>query len=190
MYFWQIGKPFPVSLTWKHCCTFELNLKCIFDKLEHLFPLFPYMKNLVSKAKEQKNNRKWIWNSKKKKRIRILVHILTFIAQGLPISQKKSIDLRNLKCFQHYVKEIKKWFLFQKIFWNNVRFISYSKCSNWRRISKLSSNFGCLFTFCYSAWAIWIKTKLQTCNLQIGQSISYKYVNQFWLNLPHPNSEK
>ena len=104
MYFWQIGKPFPVSLTWKHCCTFELNLKYIFDKLEHLFPLFPYMKNLVSKAKEQKNNRKWIWNSKKKKRIRILVHILTFIAQRLPISQKKSIDLRNLKCFQHYVK--------------------------------------------------------------------------------------
>ena len=31
--------------------------------------------------------------------------------------------------------------------WFNVRFISYSKCSNWRRISKLSSNFGCLFTF-------------------------------------------
>jgi hypothetical protein len=26
---------------------------------------------------------------------------------------------------------------------------SYSKCYNWHRISKLSLNFGCLFTFCY-----------------------------------------
>ena len=34
-----------------------------------------------------------------------------------------------------------------------VRFISYTKCSNWRWISKLLSNFGCLFTFCCSAWA-------------------------------------
>ena len=54
-----------------------------------------------------------------------------------------------------------------------VWFISYSKCSNWCRISKLLSNFGCLFTFCYS-----IKTELQTCNLQTGQSISYKYVSK------------
>ena len=29
-----------------------------------------------------------------------------------------------------------------------VRFISYSKCSNWYQISKLLSNFGCLFAFC------------------------------------------
>ena len=28
-----------------------------------------------------------------------------------------------------------------------VQFISYSKCSNWRRIPKLLSNFGCLFIF-------------------------------------------
>ena len=34
----------------------------------------------------------------------------------------------------------------------NVQFISYSKCSNWHRILKLSLNFGCLFTFGYSAW--------------------------------------
>ena len=34
-----------------------------------------------------------------------------------------------------------------------VRFISFLKCSNWRQISKLLSNFGCLFTFCYFAWA-------------------------------------
>ena len=67
---------------------------------------------------------------------------------------------------------------------------SYSKCFNWRQISKLSSTFGCLFTFCYSAWATLIKTKLQNCNWQTGQFISYKYVNQFWLNLPHPNGKK
>ena len=30
--------------------------------------------------------------------------------------------------------------------WFNVRFISYLKCSNWRQISKLLLNFGCLFT--------------------------------------------
>ena len=29
-----------------------------------------------------------------------------------------------------------------------VQFISYSKCSNWRQILKLLSNFGCLFTVC------------------------------------------
>ena len=32
---------------------------------------------------------------------------------------------------------------------SNVRFMSYLKCSDWRGISRLSSNFGCLFTFCY-----------------------------------------
>jgi hypothetical protein len=70
-----------------------------------------------------------------------------------------------------------------------VQFMSYLKCSKWRWISKLVSNFGCLFAFCYSAWANLLKTKLQTCSLQTGQSISYKYVYQFWLNLPHSNSE-
>ena len=44
-----------------------------------------------------------------------------------------------------------------------VWFISYSKCSNWCQISKLLSNFGCLFSFCYFALANQIKTKLQTC---------------------------
>ena len=33
------------------------------------------------------------------------------------------------------------------------------------------SNFGCLFTFCYSIWANKIKNKLQTCNLQICESV-------------------
>ena len=114
------------------CCTFELNLKCIFDKLELLF-LFPLHENIVallnwkyfwqigtpfswfllhenfvSKGKEQKKITGSEYEIRRKKRIRILVHILTFIAQCLPISQKKSIDLRNLKCFQSYVNEIKK----------------------------------------------------------------------------------
>ena len=36
-----------------------------------------------------------------------------------------------------------------------------------------------IFTFCYSAGANLLKTKLQTCNLQTGLFISYKYVDQF-----------
>ena len=68
------------------------------------------------------------------------------------------------------------WFLF------DVRFMSYLKCSNWRQILKLALNFGYLFTFYYPAWANSLKTKSQTCNLQTGQSISYKYVNNFdWI---------
>ena len=57
--------------------------------------------------------------------------------------------------------------------------ISYSKCSNWHQILKLSLNFGCLFTCCY----------LQTCNLHAIQSMSYKSINQFLFNLPYPNSK-
>ena len=76
-------------------------------------------------------------------------------------------DLLTKKCYQCPV---------HPIFW---------KCCNWRQISKLASNFGCLFTFCYSAWTNLIKTKLQTYNLQPGQSICYKLnlkkVNTFCL---------
>ena len=49
-----------------------------------------------------------------------------------------------------------------------VRFISYSKCSNWHRILKLSLNFGCLFTFCYLDGANSIKIDLHICNLWTG----------------------
>jgi hypothetical protein len=42
----------------------------------------------------------------------------------------------------------------------NVWFMSYSKCTIWRQILKLSSNFGCLFTFCYLDGANSIKTDL------------------------------
>ena len=45
-----------------------------------------------------------------------------------------------------------------------VWFISYSKCSNWRQISKLSSNFGCLFTLCYLDGTNSIETDLHICN--------------------------
>ena len=58
---------------------------------------------------------------------------------------------------------------------SNVRFISYSKCSNWHQISKLLSNFGCLFT-CYFDRANSIETNLQTCNLHTIQYISYKSI--------------
>ena len=44
------------------------------------------------------------------------------------------------------------------------------KYQNWHR------NFACLFTFYCSSYANLLQTKLQTCNLQTGQSISYKYV--------------
>ena len=44
-------------------------------------------------------------------------------------------------------------------------------------------------TFCYFDRANSIKTNLQTCNLQTIQSISYKSIHQFWLNLPYPNSK-
>ena len=77
-----------------------------------------------------------------------------------------------------YLTEANRDLLF-KCSSSNVRFMSYLKSFNWRRILKLVSNFGCLFTFCHSSGANLSKTKLQTCNLQTGQSISYKYVNLF-----------
>ena len=64
----------------------------------------------------------------------------------------------------------------KSIFNINVRFISYSMCSILRRISKLSSNFGYLFTFCYLHGANSIKTDLHICNLWTGQFVSYKSV--------------
>ena len=50
-----------------------------------------------------------------------------------------------------------------------VWFMSYLKCSNWRQILKLLSNFGCLFTFCYLDGAIFDKFA------QGEQYIVYKY---------------
>ena len=56
-----------------------------------------------------------------------------------------------------------------------VRFMSYSKCSNWRWMLKLLSNFGCLFPF-YLDGANSIKTDLYICNFSTGQFVSYKSV--------------
>ena len=53
-----------------------------------------------------------------------------------------------------------------------VRFISYLKCSNCRQILKLSSDFGCLFTFFYFHSANLIKTDLHICNLWNGQFVT------------------
>ena len=64
--------------------------------------------------------------------------------------------------------EIQKNIWFHKISFN-VKFISYLKCSNWRRILKFLLNFGCLFTFCYLDWGKSIKTDLHICNLWTSQ---------------------
>ena len=59
--------------------------------------------------------------------------------------------------------------------WLGVKLLEISrKCSNWSWISKLSSNFGCLFTFCYLDGANSIKTDLCICNLWTGQFVRYK----------------
>ena len=58
----------------------------------------------------------------------------------------------------------------------NVRFMSYSKFSNWHQISKLLSNFGCLFTCCYFDRTNSIKTNLQTtlrCQLNKSTRLSF-----------------
>ena len=77
----------------------------------------------------------------------------------------------------------------KNVLFSNVRFISYLMCFNCRRISKLMSNFECLFTFCYSDGANSIKTDLNTCNLWTGQFVSYKFVI-FFCNLDEANSIK
>ena len=43
--------------------------------------------------------------------------------------------------------------------------------------------------FCYSGRANSIKIDIQTCNLHTDQSVNYKFVNQFWLNLLHQNGK-
>ena len=58
----------------------------------------------------------------------------------------------------------------------NAWIISYSKFSNWGQISKLSSNLGCLFTFCYLDGANSIKTDLHIFNLWTSQFVSYKFI--------------
>ena len=57
------------------------------------------------------------------------------------------------------------------------------------------SYFGVEYQNCHQTLNVYLffgilLTRLQTCHLQTGQFISYKYVNQFRLNLPNPNSKK
>ena len=64
--------------------------------------------------------------------------------------------------------------------------MSYSKCSNWPRMSKLLSNFECIFTFCYLDEANSIKTYLHmnwpVCKLQV--------CNLVFINVSKQNSKK
>ena len=53
----------------------------------------------------------------------------------------------------------------------NVGFMSYSKCSNWRKISKWLSNIECLFTFCYLDEANSINTNLNICNWSVCKPV-------------------
>ena len=63
--------------------------------------------------------------------------------------------------------------------------------SKWQKIAMWNIfDIWCEKMFCYLDRANSIKTNLQNCNLQIIRSISYKFVNWFWLNLPNWNSKK
>ena len=64
----------------------------------------------------------------------------------------------------------------------------YSKCSNIEYRNCCWTLDVYLHVFFFDR-ANSIKTNLQTCNLQNIQSISYKSIKQFWLNLPYPNSK-
>ena len=62
------------------------------------------------------------------------------------------------------------------LLWQNLKWqkISICKCENFLPFKRANS----------------METNLRTCNLQTSQFISYKSVNQFWLNLPYPNGKK
>ena len=86
----------------------------------------------------------------------------------------------------------------------NLRSESVGKCSTCQSFTRTESpscwigtlgmwnifDIWCEKMFCYLDRANSIKTNLQNCNLQIIRSISYKFVNWFWLNLPNWNSKK
>ena len=59
-------------------------------------------------------------------------------------------NILKLNFIFHGIKEIRQEVIFyRKHSYTYVRFISYFKCSKWPQILKLSSSFGCLFTFFY-----------------------------------------
>ena len=67
---------------------------------------------------------------------------------------------------------------------------------NWEHYGKrytfvnVNSFLHLMWAFCHLDRANLIETNLRTCNWQPAQFISYKFVNQFWLNLPYPNGKK
>ena len=78
------------------------------------------------------------------------------------------------------VQKLKAWrrFFYNDKSWNSKRYLFANVKSFWHLMWK---------TFCHSGWANSIKTDLQTCNSRTGQYVSYKSVNQFWLNLHNQN---
>ena len=87
-------------------------------------------------------------------------------------------------------KRINQYRLSSNFMFCNVRIMSYSKCSNWRRISKLSSNFGCWLNFCYLDGANTIETYLQlmdwpvcNCKLQVCNLVFNKCHGDLWARL-------
>ena len=95
----------------------------------------------------------------------VLYCILYFIS--LLVSNDEQIIVPKILIQLHL--PIIKWPVNKTLFKSNVRFMSYLKCSNWRRILKLLSMFRCLFTFCYLYGANSIKTNMDWlfCNLQV-----------------------
>ena len=72
--------------------------------------------------------------------------IANFCTDFYPTPTDQGICMTKNLNFYNFMELSKE---FQQTFEVNVRFMSYSKCCNWRRILKLISNLGCLFTFCY-----------------------------------------
>ena len=104
-----------------------------------------------------------VWNSTFRRFLRMVSkkgRIIWQYEHFLPFTQARRNSLKfvwnsNFKAFNVII---------------NVRFMSYSKCSNWHLMSKLWSNFGYLFTFYCLDGAN--STDLHICSLWTGQFIS------------------
>ena len=81
--------------------------------------------------------------------------------------------IRQILDIELYIRLIKTLSKLQDAILYNVWFISYSKCSNWHQISKLSWELWIFIYFLLFGWGS-IKTDLHTCNLLTGQFLSYK----------------
>ena len=102
-----------------------------------------------------------------------LLEVDAVVEVGVVGVPRKRRDLAILWCelvFCNF-RELKKQPLLHDFLYFYFQFISYWKCFNCRRISKLLLNFGCLFTFCYLDGVNSIKTDLHICNLWTDQSV-------------------